>query len=268
MNETEAGRLLREGDPVAALAVLQAQVRANPAEARLRVFLFQLLAVLGDRERALNQLNVSAELDPAALAMASMYREALRCEALRSEVFAGRKSPMIFGEPERWLAQLIEARLMAGRGDLAASERFREQAFDAAPVSSGSLAGQRFEWLADADMRLGPVCEAIINGRYYWLPFSNLAAIDIEAPEDLRDMVWLPAHFRFINGGETVGLIPTRYPGSESSEDGAIRLARKTEWQEASPGFFTGLGQRIWSTDGGDFALLDVRSIQFDQALA
>ena len=74
---------------------------------------------------------------------------------------------MIFGEPEQWLALLIESLLVAGHGALERSEELRSRAFDAAPASAGVLDGTAFEWIADADMRLGPVCEAIINGRYY-----------------------------------------------------------------------------------------------------
>ena len=51
-----------------ALPQLQEAVRANPGDAKLRIFLFQLLSVLGQWERALNQLNVSAEIDPNTLA--------------------------------------------------------------------------------------------------------------------------------------------------------------------------------------------------------
>src|SRR5262245_62494017 len=108
---------LKAGDPASALTLLQEQVRAHPADAKLRIFLFQLLCVLGQWERALNQLKVATELDPIALAMAQMYGEAVKCEAIRREVFEGKKSPMIFGEPEQWLAFLIESRLLAGRGD-------------------------------------------------------------------------------------------------------------------------------------------------------
>jgi type VI secretion system protein ImpE len=61
---------LREGDVVTALKLLQDQVRARPADAKPRIFLFQLLAVMGQWERALNQLDVAAGLDPSALAMA------------------------------------------------------------------------------------------------------------------------------------------------------------------------------------------------------
>jgi type VI secretion system protein ImpE len=115
-------------------------------------------------------------------------------------------------------------------------------------------------------MRLGPVCEAVINGRYYWVPFARLSRIDLEAPADLRDLVWTPAHFQFANGGETVGLIPTRYPGSEQDPDAQIRLARKTVWQETSPDVFLGIGQRVWATDTGEHALMDVRSVIFGDA--
>lgn len=256
-----AEQSLRDGDLVLALQQLQEQIRANPGDAKLRIFLFQLLAVLGQWERALTQLEVASNLDVSALAMTQMYREAIRCEVLRTQVFAGRKSPMIFGQPEPWLALLIESLLVAGRGQLKESEQLRSQAFSQAESVGGTLDGQRFEWIADADSRLGPALEAIINGKYYWVPFSNLSEIVIEAPEDLRDVVWMPVHFMFSNGGESVGLIPTRYPGSESAGDALLALSRKTVWDEVAPDAYHGLGQRIIATDVGDVPLMDVRKI-------
>ena len=262
MSLDAAERSVREGDLTGALKLLQDEVRQHPAKADLRVFLFQLLSVLGEWERARTQLGVAADLDAKTLAMAQMYREALNCEQLRAEVFAGRKSPVIFGEPEAWLALLIESLLSESRSGPDAAQSLRSQAFEAAPASAGSIDGQAFEWIADADMRLGPVCEAVINGRYYWVPFARLARIDLEAPADLRDVVWMPAHFEFANGGEAVGVIPTRYPGSEADQDAQVRLGRKTVWAEQSAGVFTGLGQRILTTDAGEHPLMDVRSIR------
>jgi type VI secretion system protein ImpE len=256
-----AERALKEGDPHAALERLQEDVRSRPADAKLRVFLFQLLCVLGQWERALNQLKVSSEMEPLALPMAQMYGEAVRCEAMREEVFAGRKSPMILGEPDQWLALLIESRLRAGRGEAAQSEDLRRRAFDDAPLSSGDLDGKPFEWIADADSRLGPVLEAIINGRYYWVPFARVTKVSFEKPEDLRDLVWMPAHIDFENGGESLALIPTRYPGSESAADGAIALARKTTWEPFADDAFAGAGQRVFATDAGDVPMLEIRSI-------
>jgi len=261
MSLEAAEQAVRDGDLQTALRLLQDQVRHQPSRSDLRVFLFQLLSLLGQWERALTQLNVATDLDAKTLAMAQMYREAIKCELLRAEVFTGKRSPMVFGEPEQWLALLIESMLEAGRGRAAESKSLRERAFEAAPASSGSIDGQPFEWIADADMRLGPVCEAVINGKYYWVPFDRLARIDLEAPVDLRDMVWMPAHFQFANGGESVGVIPTRYPGSERADEALLCLARKTVWREDAPEVFSGVGQRILATDAGEHPLMDVRQI-------
>ena len=261
MSLEAAERAVRDGDADAALRSLQEQVRRDPSDAKLRVFLFQLLSILGQWQRALTQLNVAAELDASALAMAQMYREAIQCELLRAEVFAGKRSPVIFGEPPEWLALLIEALLVRDTPRAAEAQTLRQRAFEAAPASPGSVDGNAFSWIADADMRLGPVCEAVINGRYYWVPFERLARVDLEAPSDLRDVVWMPAHFQFANGGEAVGVIPTRYPGSETADDPQIRLARKTVWSEQGQDTFFGLGQRLFTTDTGDHAVMDVRGI-------
>ena len=255
---------LRNADTAAALQQLQSQIRDHPGEARLRVFLFQLLSVRGDWQRALDQLTLSAQLDPKALLMAQTYREALRCEGLRAQVVAGHKTPLIIGEPEPWLGLLVESLLRAGQGDLAASGALRAQAFDQAPPSTGTLDGQRFEWIADADVRFGPVLEAILNGGYYWIPFARLAKVVLPAPEDLRDLVWAPAHLQFANGGESAALIPARYPGSENAEDGALQMARRTDWNEAWPGLQFGVGQRLLATDAGEYPLLGVREILID----
>jgi len=263
MTRQAAEQAVREGDLDAALTHLQQQVRQDPSSSELRVFLFQLLSVMGQWDRAVTQLDVAGDLDAGALAMVQMYREAVKCERLRDAVFSGRTSPMVFGEPDEWLALLIEALLVSATPRASEARSLRTRALEAAPPSAGTIDGQPFEWIADADARLGPVCEAVINGRYYWVPFSRLSRLDIEAPTDLRDVVWMPAHFAFTNGGEAVGVIPTRYPGSETSADPLIRLARKTIWLETGPDTYVGEGQRLFATDAAEFAVMDVRSILF-----
>jgi type VI secretion system protein ImpE len=260
-----AEQSLKAGDPAGALVYLQEQVRAQPADAQLRVFLFQLLCVLGQWERALNQLSVASSLDPAVLAMAQMYGDAVKCEPMRLQVFEGKKSPMVLGQPDQWLALLIESLLLSGQGSLAQASDLRARAFDEAPETGGEIDGRPFAWIADADSRLGPVLEAVINGRYYWVPFSRLTKVALEAPEDLRDLVWMPAHLQFENGGEAVALIPTRYAGSESAGDGTIALARKTLWSDMGDDAHHGLGQRIITTDVDEVPLMEIRNISLSQ---
>lgn len=263
----DAQQCLSEGRLDEALVQLQGSVRSDPSNVSYRVFLFQLLAVMGQWDRALTQLNLIGELDAGALAMVQTYREALLCEGLREEVFAGKRSPLVFGKPEQWMALIFEALRLAADGLHAQSQGVRDKAFEQAPATPGTMGGpdgQAFNWIADADPRLGPMLEAIINGRYYWVPFHRIRSIGIEAPEDLRDMVWMPAHFTWANGGEAVGLIPSRYPGSEASEDNDIRAARKTIWQELDENVYYGLGQRMFATDVGEYALMDLREINLD----
>lgn len=259
-----AEQLLAEGRLDEALAALKAAVRKDAANPRHRIFLFQLLSVQGDWERALNQLEVASQMDPAALAMAQTYREAIRCELLRARVFKGHRSPLIFGDPEPWLASVLQALGLTAQGHLEEAARLREEAFAVAPATSGQIDGQPFDWIAEADSRMGPILDAVVEGRYYWIPFQRIRRIQIEAPADLRDIVWMPANFIWANGGESVGLIPTRYPDSEISEDPQIRLARKTDWLDLVPGTYLGQGQRMLATDVSEYPLMDVRRIDLD----
>ncbi|MGH7343897.1 MAG: type VI secretion system accessory protein TagJ [Candidatus Rokuibacteriota bacterium] len=257
-----AEQSLREGRVEEALAELQSHVRKTPDNAEYRVFLFQLLCVLGDWERARAQLKVLGELNPGSAPLVHVYGTAITCEMLRREVFAGAKTPLILGEPLPWVALLLQGLTEAAQGRGAAAAALRSEALEKAQAVPGSIDGQSFDWIADADSRLGPVCEAVIDGRYYWVPFERLRSISLEAPSDLRDVVWMPAHFGLVNGGETAALIPARYPGSEADRDGLIRLSRKTEWDEVAPETFHGRGQRMFATPGGEYALLSLRRIE------
>lgn len=261
MASSTAEALLRDGHLDEALGQLKDAVRKNPADAKLRIFLFQLLAVQGDWERALTQLQVIGEMDASSLPMVQTYREAIRCELLRQRVFAGQSTPLAFGEPRSWFALLAEALRLGAMGRKAEAAALRDEAFEQAPATPGMIDGRDFNWIADADSRLGPILEVIMNGRYYWMPFEAMQRIDIEAPGDLRDVVWMPAHLVFVNGGESVALIPTRYPGTTERPEPTLRLSRRTEWVDTGEGAFWGLGQRVWATDEGEFPLMDVRQI-------
>jgi type VI secretion system protein ImpE len=139
--------------------------------------------------------------------------------------------------------------------------QLRDQAFEAAPMSAGKVNGESFEWIADADERLGPILEVILEGRYNWVPFSRIRKVLIEPVTDLRDLVWAPAQFVWENGGEASGHIPTRYAGTEKSQENNLRLARRTEWVDQS-GIHTGLGQRVLATDANEYPLLEIRTIE------
>jgi type VI secretion system protein ImpE len=255
---------VRIGDLVGALKDLQDRVRSQPSSAPLRIFLFQLLSVMGQWQRALTQLETAGELDAATLAMRATYREALRVEAMRAEIFGGTGTPTVLGQPEPWMAPLLEALGAGARAEHAKAEALRAQAFELAPATSGKIDGVPFAWVADGDSRLGPMVELLVSGRYAWIPFARLRRLQIEKPTDLRDFVWCPVQVLLANGGELVGLMPTRYPGTEASSDPRLLLSRATEWRQPAGDTMIGVGQRMFVTDIGEHALLDTRVIELD----
>ena len=263
-----ARELLREGDLRQSLDLLKAEVRRAPRDPKLRIFLFQMFCVTGEWDRALTQLKLLNDIDKPSEPMVQTYTSAIRCEVLREKVFRGARSPTVFGDPGDWVPLLIEATRLLASGQPGEAAKLRDAAFEAAPSALGSLNGADFEWVADADPRLGPVIEAVVEGKYMWIPFHRIKQLNVEEPADLRDQVWMPARFTWSNDGEAVALIPTRYPGSAASADPAIQLARKTDWLEQDADWSLPIGQRVFITDTDETALMDVRKLSVVHAPA
>ncbi|MGO1718815.1 MAG: type VI secretion system accessory protein TagJ [Luteimonas sp.] len=261
---TPAEGLLKAGRLDEALEALTVQVRGSPADAAQRVLLFQLLAASGQWERADAQLEAAGKLDASNLVLVAGYQALLGMELERQEVFSGGPLPTAIGEPEPWLALLLQALRHTTAGEHAQASSLRGQAFEQAPAVGGSIDGERFAWLADADPRFGPCLEVVVNGGYGWAPFAMIRALRFDPPGALCDTLWAPVSITWSNGGEVPGFVPVRYPGSERSGNGALQLARATEWSQVDQDTFLGLGQRMFATDAGEHPLLETREIVFD----
>jgi type VI secretion system protein ImpE len=61
-----------------------------------------------------------------------------------------------------------------------------------------------------------------------------------------------------------IAMLPTRYPGSEQSDDEQILMARKTEWRGDGEERWLGSGSACWSPTTGEHDLLSVRSIELE----
>ena len=252
---------LKGGHLTEALAAAKDAVRKAPSEARHRSVLFQLYCVQGNWEGARTQLKLVGEFDVEATIWTGVCEKLLACEAARQAVFAGQAAPTLFGEPPEWIGGTVEAFRLGLEGNWAAAALSQSRALEAAPATAATFNGQPVEWVADGDSRLGPLLEAFIDGKYYWIPFEHIREVNLRTRTHMMDTVWAPADFRWLNEGAASGYIPTRYPGSEKSADGQIQLGRKTEWQERAENFFCGLGHRTFVTDAAEFALAETQSI-------
>jgi type VI secretion system protein ImpE len=260
----QADELLAAGDVSGARAALVDAIKRTPDDQRARMFLFQLLAVQGEWDKALAQLRALAQLSPEAQMLAATYNQAIAAEQMRAKAFAGEVPFTVLIASSSWVDDLAQALTAFSAGRISEGEERRAQAFDAAADTPGELDGQRFAWLADADGRFGPAFEAVVAGRWGLVPFEAVSDIKTEGPKDLRDVVWLPAEMRLKSGQSFAAFLPARYPGTELESDPAVRLGRKTEWKVVAGGE-GGLGQRVWQTDAGaETGLLSLRQLTFD----
>ncbi len=231
-------RLLFEAGKVdEAIEALSAELRGDPTDVRRRTFLFELLCFAGEYDRAAKQLDVIAGGSREAELGALLYRGALHAERLRQQMFEAGQYPE------------------AGGTQLAVS---------------GTLNGRPFTTLTDADPRIGARLEVFAAGQYMWLPLEHVAAVRMESPRFLRDLLWAPARvvmgprFRGHELGEV--LIPAISPLSWRHPDGNVRLGRVADWQELEDGTLVPVGAKVLLVDDEPIPLLELRELEISVA--
>nr|WP_236078485.1 type VI secretion system accessory protein TagJ [Paraburkholderia domus] len=254
------------------LTLAEASIRSKPAAAELRWSLFQLLCVMGQWERALQQLQVFAQLSPPQARPAQAYRDLIRAERWRAKAVAGRERPGFVFEAPSWVDGLINALRLDANGEADAADTTREAALDHAPLVAARSPQFLLEWISDSDSRFGPVCEIVTAGHYRWLPLSDITAWQVERPSTLLDLVWAPCTLTLADGSTLRGFMPARYPGTEnaqasSSERDALLLGHTTIWHETGRTRVIALGQKTWTTNAGDMSLFDLASCAFSNGV-
>ena len=239
MPPVSADELFRAGKLEDAIELLGAGLRANPADAQQRTFLFELLCFAGAHDRADKQLDVLAGGSKEAGMGALLYRAALSAERTRQEMFQGGRLPAGAPPPK---------------------------------PASGTLNGRPFQELVDADPRVGARLEVFAAGQYLWIPFEHIATIRMAPPTRLRDLLWAPAVLRTGPGfkGVELGeiLLPVLAPLSWQHGDNAVRLGRVTEWVELDDGTVVPLGQKLLFADGEEVPILELRELDITPTAA
>lgn len=226
----EAGRLQD------AIASLGDELRSNPTDIQRRTFLFELLCFAGEFDRAEKQLDVLARASSDAEMGAWLYRAALHAARLRRDMFAS--------------------------GDL-------PPAPDPEPIR-GTLNGEPFESLVDADPRIGARLEVFAAGQYTWIPFAQIASIRIPPPRRLRDLLWIPAQvrtgpaFRDVELGEV--LIPALTPLAWLHPDPEVGLGRNTVVQDVD-GVEIPAGRKMLLVDDELVPMLELRELDVASAV-
>jgi len=217
-----------------AVQALGSELRNDPLDTRRRTFLFELLCFTGEYDRAEKQLDILADAGKEAAMGTLLYRSALQAARTRRDMFEKKTFP---------LGSLSDVR-----------------------GSEGTLNGQAFETIEDADPRIGARLEVFAAGAYLWLPFEHIASVRMEPPKRLRDTIWIPAILQ--TGPKCKGLdlgevlLPALTPLVSKHAQNSVRLGRETVWEEAD-GETVPAGQKLLLVDGEEIPILEVRNLLF-----
>lgn len=223
----------RDGQLQLAITALGEELKKQPLDVKRRTFLFELLCFAGEYDRASKQLDVLADANKEAAAGAMLYRAALHAERTRQEMFAKDELPL-------------------GTTHL---------------VPSGTLNGEEFTSIEDADPRIGAHLEVFIAGSYTWVPLAYVESVEMQAPKKLRDLLWIPTilhttdDLRLQDLGEV--LVPALVPLSWKHPDDAVRLGRATAWEENEKYGAVPYGQKLLMRGEEEVPFLELRNLTF-----
>lgn len=246
-----------------AIGRLEDDVRSRPREAGPRFGLFALLAMTGQWDRAVKQLDVIDAFGlGAGLGFPSPQARALiSAERERTEVFSRGESPRLIEGARDTLALAADAWHLVANGDPAGALARLEAAEERRLPIRGRLAGEPFTSLIDADDLLRPILEVITPEGYGWIAWDSVQFLAVKSPSNLLEVLWTPA--QIATSGGLIGrvVLPGLYPGTWAHPDDHVRLGRRTDWFEVGEGLSRGVGPKMFSIDGVARSLWDLTDL-------
>jgi type VI secretion system protein ImpE len=244
---SEAGRLFREGNLADALTAANAAVRRASTDIGARVLLAELLAFSGNIDRADVVLDACADLDPTAAIVVAEFRQLLRGELARRQLFSDGRVPEFLGEPTAAQRSSLAAIVALRNGDLPEAAKLAGQAEEARVHPAGTAGGTAFNDMRDADDLLASCFEVITTtGKYFWIPPERVLLLEFHKAKRPRDLFWRRATMQVADGPDGEVYLPALYPpttGTAAAMTDALRLGRATDWHQAGDGGPTlGLG--------------------------
>ena len=263
MSDQTAASLMRAGRLADAMAASQAAVRKTPTNLDARILLAELLIFSGNLERADTLLDAATAIDPTTSLVVAEYRQLLRADMARRQLFADGRVPEFLGEPTEAQRLQLAAMVALRDGDAAGATRQARQAEEARPRVPGLLGDAPFDDFRDADDLLAGSFEVLTaTGKYFWIPTERVVSAEFHAPVRTRDLIWRRASMSVADGPEGDVYIPAIYAAAEPVTE-AQKLGRETDWREAEGGLVRGVGQRVFLAGDDGVDVMTLRALRF-----
>jgi type VI secretion system protein ImpE len=258
-----AADLFRAGRLTEALAAATAAVKQHPTDLGHRVLLAELLLFSGNLERADVILDAAGQIDPSSALVVSEFRQLLRAETARRQLFRDGRVPELLGdlEPSGQASLKALVALRAGDGDAATAAAIEAEALR--PRVSGQANGDAFDDFRDADDLLPGYIETLTTtGKYYWIPVARIESMEFHPPKRPRDLAWRRCSMSVAAGPDGDVYIPATY-FAEGEIGEVFRLGRETSWNEHD-GLVRGIGQRIFLAGEEDLSVMQLENVVFE----
>lgn len=267
----DAGKLFREGRLADALAAANAAVRKAPTDIGTRILLAELLLFAGNVDRVDVVLDACADLDPTSAIVVAEFRQLLRGETARRQLFSEGRVPEFLGEPTAAQRLALSAVVALRDGDVAGAGKLVAEAEEARVHPSGTTSDGPFDDMRDGDDVLGCCFEAITTtGKYFWLPPERVIDMQLHPLKRPRDLFWRRASVQIADGPDGDVYLPTIYPPLDKSVGepaDALRLGRATDWHQfGDSGPTRGIGAVTLVVGEEPRTWLEMTAIQFKSA--
>jgi type VI secretion system protein ImpE len=257
----DAGRL------GAAVEAAAAAVKSSPMDGALRRLLGQLLMVAGEFDRADQQFDTLASLDPREVPRIAPLRYLIRAAVARRDFHQAGALPEFVGDgPTPHQKLLLEAWVFQRANEPVRTAELSAEAESIRPRLPGRLAEVPFADFRDADDLLAGVFEVYRGGRYFWIAAEDVVSLEFEPPAAPLDLWARAVRLTLRRGPDTEehdAHMPVVYASSTEVDD-LGRLARSTTWIGQPPGPVQGVGQRVFAlSEGHDVDILDLEAVSF-----
>lgn len=261
--------LLSEGKLDEAVESARRDVGLNQSDPAYRFRLFQLLILVEDfaaAEQELMQIQALGTIDMNTtfqLLIAARERHTLLTTGVGRGGVVGWKS-----EQPSYFESFLRAIVAINDSKPEDAATYLQKGWAEVPERTGSIDGEKFSMIRDADDFVGPFVECLGDGEYSWITFENLHRIVFQEPNVYLDGIWIPTYLETDNGPASF-VIPALYSGTGGKTD-ELRLGKRTEWHEAGNDLMRVYGQRefmyvlVGASEPSYKGIRYVREIVFD----
>ena len=258
-----AKELIRTGRLAEARQVLIEEVKASPADSGRRTLLFQVLAQLGEWDKAIRHLDMIAVRDQDRASGVQSCLDAVHAEQERLKVVTLAQTPSVLPEAPAYFDTYLQYLNALKNGNYDQAKALIPEIDAARPAIKGIMNGQDFTGFSETDARLYAFLEAFVHERYVWIPFEAIRELVIFPPRTALDLIWSMASITTWEGLSMNCFLPVVYPESFSHADDRIKTGRMTDWVPLGRGLCRGVGQHVYQIGDGETSLLEIKEVTF-----